>query len=217
MKTTDTSTTITTTEEDFFAQFKNTEKGFTKPLLPLNVKNNGQIGRWVIGGEELNDFQFLLLNVQQFFGDLGYTFATNWLQMWFVPLDGILSNTICYTYLKSLSAQNFLNTLNLASCKFKTRPELLLWSARFEKKSFVKEGQTVNFYCLSFSADPQLPLNHKVIQALKHEMSEQANPLDLFLPHNYVAQEPTLVSLDAKDAKQITAPAEDTVEEEPAF
>ncbi|BAQ65569.1 hypothetical protein [Geminocystis sp. NIES-3709] len=75
---------------------------------PYAVRNDCQIGQWKVGEDNLlgNNLEISIISTKNFYGNLGKTKQTSWLQVWFIasPKESRLpKNTICVTYLKTQS------------------------------------------------------------------------------------------------------------------
>jgi hypothetical protein len=98
------------------AQFKvfgtRPEHSLFLPQVPFNLRNDCRLGQWKVGEEDFRgkDIEISIIKVAQFFGNLGKTLNSFWLQVWFVAAPGCESlpkNTICLTYLKKRSIAQF--------------------------------------------------------------------------------------------------------------
>lgn len=82
------------------------------PQVPFNLRNDCRLGQWKVGEEDFRgkEIEISIIKVAQFFGNLGKTLNSFWLQVWFVAAPGCESlpkNTICLTYLKKRSIAQF--------------------------------------------------------------------------------------------------------------
>ena len=82
------------------------------PQVPFALRNDCQCAQWKVGDEDFrgNQVEISIIKVGQFFGSLGKTKNTQWLQIWFVPAPGcknLPANTVCMTYIKSRSISQF--------------------------------------------------------------------------------------------------------------
>jgi len=82
------------------------------PQVPFAVRNDCQLGQWKVGDEDLkgNTIEISIIKVAQYFGTLGKTKNTQWMQVWFVPAPeckNLPQNTVCFTYIKSRSISQF--------------------------------------------------------------------------------------------------------------
>lgn len=79
------------------------------PNTPISVRNNCQIGQWVIGDKSYGSkCSMTVLKYSKFFGELGQTKDAQWGQLWFVAEAGDLpQGMVMVTYIKSRGLQNF--------------------------------------------------------------------------------------------------------------
>jgi hypothetical protein len=79
------------------------------PEIPIAVRNNCQIGKWMMGDTECGSkCSMTILKFSKFFGDLGKTSQTLWGQLWFVVETGDLpKGTVMVTYIKTQSLRDF--------------------------------------------------------------------------------------------------------------
>jgi hypothetical protein len=82
------------------------------PQVPFNLRNDCRLGQWKVGEEDFRgkEIEISIIKVAQFFGNLGKTLNSFWLQVWFVAApdcESLPKNTICLTYLKKRSIAQF--------------------------------------------------------------------------------------------------------------
>lgn len=82
------------------------------PQVPFSLRNDCKVGMWKVGEEDYRgkEIEISIIKVAQFFGTLGKTINTPWMQVWFVPAPGcevLPKNTVCVTYLKRRSIAQF--------------------------------------------------------------------------------------------------------------
>ena len=82
------------------------------PQVPFSLRNDCKVGMWKVGEEDYRgkEIEISIIKVAQFFGTLGKTVNSPWLQIWFVPApecEGLPKNTVCVTYLKRRSIAQF--------------------------------------------------------------------------------------------------------------
>ena len=85
------------------------ENSLLVPEIPLAVRNNCQVGAWMIGDTNYgNKCSMTVLKFSKFFGDLGKTSQSLWAQLWFVTESGELpKSTVMVTYIKTQSLRDF--------------------------------------------------------------------------------------------------------------
>ena len=88
------------------------QQGIFLPQVPFNVRNDLKVGQWKVGEDDFRgkQIEISIIKVAQFFGNLGKTTNTFWLQVWFVvapDCEIFPKNTICLTYLKKRSIAQF--------------------------------------------------------------------------------------------------------------
>ena len=86
------------------------------PAQPYAVRFNCKSGQLAIGETEFlgDSAEISIVKVGRYFGDLGRTKATEWLQLFFIPAPGcgvLPSNTVCVTYIKTRSLSQFNQTV----------------------------------------------------------------------------------------------------------
>lgn len=82
------------------------------PQVPFAVRNDCSTGQWKVGDEDFrgNTIEISIIKVAQYFGSLGKTKNTQWLQVWFIPAPdckNLPANTVCMTYIKTRSISQF--------------------------------------------------------------------------------------------------------------
>lgn len=79
------------------------------PEIPINVRNNCQIGRWMIGDVDYGSTcSMTILKFSKFFGGLGKTPRELWGQVWFIAESGELpKGVVMVTYLKTQTLTDF--------------------------------------------------------------------------------------------------------------
>lgn len=125
---------------------------------PLQLRNDCQSGRWKIGSNKIGDkLRFVPLGFKKFFGDLGITYSTHWVQLFFVPITGSSEDMpldlLCVTYLKTTSASNFLNMQSLMQARIGSENwHKSFWTAKFLDKQ--KGGENpANYYAIDFDVE----------------------------------------------------------------
>lgn len=106
------------------------------PQVPFNLRNDCKVGQWKVGDENYRgkQIEISIIKVSQMFGSLGQTKNTHWLQIWFVPApnsENLPSNTVCLTYLKKRSIQQF--SEKITELMEKGEPALGIFIGSFEK------------------------------------------------------------------------------------
>jgi hypothetical protein len=126
------------------------------PEFPLGIRNDCQIGRWKIGDRPIDgDITMSIIKVARFFGDLGTTKATDWLQVWFIAESGNLPpDTVMVTYLKTRSLGNFYFTITTLMAKG-IEPASGIFKPKFEKYSGNIDGQNTSYYGLIWDWEPR--------------------------------------------------------------
>lgn len=83
------------------------------PDMPMSVRNNCQVGQWLIGDDAYGSkCSMTILKFAKFFGNLGQTKQVQWGQLWFVAESGDLpKGVLMVTYIKSRGLQNFSNLI----------------------------------------------------------------------------------------------------------
>ena len=132
------------------------ENAIVFPELPLNVRNNCQAGKWVIGDEEYGSkLSMTILKFSKFFGSLGQTDNTLWGQIWFVAESGELpKGVVMVTYIKGRSLRDF-NRLVASVQARGIEPAEGIFIPEFIKHSGQKPDETgvlkpINYYSLKW-------------------------------------------------------------------
>ena len=120
------------------------------PTPPYNLRNDCQIGQWKRGEDKLmgSSLDISILKACKFYGNIGETYKTHWLQLWFVASPDetkIPRNTVCCTYLKSRSLESFSGEL-IELMTSQIDPGTVIFKAGFEKHS----GKLGNYYSVSW-------------------------------------------------------------------
>jgi hypothetical protein len=108
------------------------------PQAPFSVRNDCSVGQWKVGDDDFrgNSIDISIIKVSQFFGTLGKTRNTQWLQVWFIPAPGedkLPANTVCLTYLKTRSINQF--SQKITELMASGEPALGIFTGSFEKHS----------------------------------------------------------------------------------
>ena len=108
------------------------------PQIPYSVRNDCQVGQFKVGDEDYrgNSIDISIIKVSQFFGSLGKTSNTQWMQIWFIPAPGceiLPQNTVCVTYIKTRSIAQF--SQKITELMASGEPALGIFTASFEKHS----------------------------------------------------------------------------------
>ena len=108
------------------------------PQIPYSVRNDCSVGQFKIRDENFvgNNMNVSILGVHQFFGTLGKSANTQWMQIWFVPAPGqenLPENTVCVTYLKNRSVTQF--SQKITELMASGEPALGIFEASFTKHS----------------------------------------------------------------------------------
>lgn len=82
------------------------------PQVPFAVRNDCSVGQWKVGDEDFrgNRIEISIIKVAQYFGSMGKTKNTQWMQVWFIPAPEckeLPTNTVCTTYIKTRSISQF--------------------------------------------------------------------------------------------------------------
>lgn len=115
------------------------------PAIPFSVRNDCSVGQWKVGDDDLRgkSIDISIIKVSQHFGSLGKTKNTHWMQIFFVPApgcDSLPQNTVCLTYLKTRSINQFSATIT--ELMEAGEPALGIFTGSFEKHS----GEMGNYH-----------------------------------------------------------------------
>ena len=118
------------------------------------VRNDCQVGQWKVGDDKFlgNSIDIAIIAMRPYFGSLGKTKNTSWLQIFFVGLPSckvLPTNTVCVTYLKTQSLTN----LGQAAVKEMEEidPSMGVFTASFAKKT----SDLGNYYVVDFAYRPR--------------------------------------------------------------
>ncbi|MDV3002828.1 MAG: hypothetical protein N5P05_004483 (plasmid) [Chroococcopsis gigantea SAG 12.99] len=119
------------------------------PQVPYNLRNDCKVGRWKVGEDDYlgKEIEVSIIKVSQFFGTLGKTANSFWLQLWFVPAPGcadLPKNTVCLTYLKKRSIAQF--SQKVTELMESGEPALGLFKGSFTKHS----GDKGDYYSVAW-------------------------------------------------------------------
>lgn len=111
------------------------------PQVPFTLRNDNKVGMWKVGEDDYRgkSIDVSILKVAQFFGSLGKTTNTFWLQLWFIAAPGcdtIPENTVCLTYLKKRSIAQF--SQKVTQLMESGEPGLGIFTGSFTKHSSEK-------------------------------------------------------------------------------
>jgi hypothetical protein len=86
------------------------------PPQPFAVRLNCQTGQVALTEDEFlgTSLEISIIKVARYFGDLGKTKQTEWLQIFFVPAPTckiLPANTVCVSYIKTRSLSQFAQTI----------------------------------------------------------------------------------------------------------
>ena len=127
------------------------------PEIPIAVRNNCQSGQWAIGDTDYGSkCSMTILKFSKFFGSLGQTSHSLWVQLWFVAETGELpQGVVMVTYIKNRS----LNDFNRVVASVQSRgvePATGIFIPEFVKHSGQKPDdsgvvKSINYYSLKWS------------------------------------------------------------------
>jgi hypothetical protein len=136
---------------------------------PYSVRNDCQIGQWKVGEDNLlgNSLKLSIIAMKNYYGNLGKTKHTQWLQLWFVAAPSeqkLPSNTVCVTYLKTRS----LTQLGQKAIEVMQNedPGMGIFTASYEKHA----GDYGNYYSIKWEwrdrTNEELPQLHLIADFL---------------------------------------------------
>lgn len=119
------------------------------PQVPFAIRNDCQCGQWKVGDEDFrgNSIELSIIKVAQYFGSLGKTKNTQWMQIWFVPAPNcknLPQNTVCMTYIKTRSISKF--SQKVTELMESGEPAEGVFVASFEKHS----GEYGTYYSVTW-------------------------------------------------------------------
>jgi len=121
------------------------------PNPSYNLRNDCQVGQWKFGDSDYkgSELEMALLKASKFYGSLGETKKTNWLQVWFIAAPSetkISQNLVCCTYIKTKSL-DLLGGKLIELMQNQIDPGLQIWKASFVQN----KGKYGTYYNLSWS------------------------------------------------------------------
>ncbi|TVQ44722.1 MAG: hypothetical protein EA365_09540 [Gloeocapsa sp. DLM2.Bin57] len=149
------------------------------PQVPFNLRNDCKVGQWKVGEEDFrgNQIEISILKVAQMFGSLGQTKNTSWLQIWFVPApnsDNLPNNTVCLTYLKKRSIEQFSQTIT--ELMQNGEPALGIFQGSFQKHS----GDYGVYFSVKWDwRTRQTPAENKQLEQIAEFLATQPKLVDL--------------------------------------
>lgn len=149
------------------------------PQIPYSVRNDCSVGQWKIGEEDFigNKLSISIIGVHQFFGSLGKTDNTQWLQVWFVPApeqEGLPENTVCVTYLKTRSIAQL--SQKITELMAAGEPALGIFEASFIKHS----GELGTYYSVVWNwKQRETEPEKKQLEAIASFLKAKPNLIDM--------------------------------------
>jgi len=149
-----------------------------QPQIPFNLRNDCKAGFWKIGEEDFigREIEISIIKVAQFFGTLGQTADTFWMQVWFVaaPTCSILpQNTVCVTYLKKRSIAQF--SQKVTQLMENGEPALGLFKGFFQKHN----GDKGDYYSVIWDWRERNETETEQLQQIADFMATKPKLLDM--------------------------------------
>ena len=148
------------------------------PDMPINVRNNCQIGQWVIGdAAQGSKCSMTVLKFAKYFGDIGESKRTQWGQLWFVAESGDLpKGIVLVTYIKSRGLENF-STLVAGIQSTGVEPATGIFTPEFVSHSGQKPDMNgvprpVNYYSLKWSWKAREPHQYDSLQQAANVLTD---------------------------------------------
>lgn len=154
---------------------------------PYQVRNDCSIGQWKVGDSDLKgkEIEISIIKVSRYFGSLGKAENTLWLQVWFVPApscDRLPQNTVCLTYLKSRSVNQF--SQKITELMQSGEPALGIFVAGFDKHS----NEYGVYYSVTWDwRERQGDEEIKQLELIEAFMKSQPALIDLSATQNMIA------------------------------
>ena len=149
------------------------------PQIPYSVRNDCSVGQFKVGDENFvgNRLTVSILGVHQFFGTLGKSANTQWIQIWFVPAPGqekLPENTVCVTYLKNRSVTQF--SQKITELMASGEPALGIFEASFTKHS----GELGTYYSVVWDwKQRETEAEKKQLDAIAAFLEAKPNLIDM--------------------------------------
>ena len=147
------------TNLDEFDPFGSIGTGIIIPEFgAMQIRNDCQTGNWKIGEKEYGPkMEMAVVKQTRYYGNLGKTLNTFWLQLFFVPIAGDLPhNVLCVTYLKKEPMREFQRLVVEVQSK-QQNPGKGLFIPTFEKQKMNRHNpqtgldESVNFYSIRWN------------------------------------------------------------------
>ena len=156
------------------------------PAMPINVRNNCQIGQWCIGDKMYGSkCSMTILKFAKFFGELGQTRDTQWGQLWFVAEAGDLpKGMVMVTYIKSRGLQGF-NSLVASIMSQGVEPATGIFTTEFTPHSGNRVDEhgvnkPINYFSLKWDWKPREDYTIlKQAAAVLNNRSNMGNLIDI--------------------------------------
>ena len=187
------------------------------PTTPFAVRNDCSTGQWKVGDDDFrgNTVEISIIKVSQYFGSLGKTKNTQWLQIFFVPApgcDNLPSNTVCLTYLKTRSISQFSQLIT--ELMESGEPALGIFTGSFEKHS----NEYGNYFSVKMDwrkreTEPEKKQLEQIANFLKSkpqlvDLSTNLIPIDGMSPEEVELMIRSAKSAQIEQPKQLAAAAE---------
>ena len=179
------------------------------PTTPFAVRNDCSVGNFKVGDDDFrgNTIEISIIKVSQYFGSLGKTKNTQWLQLFFVPApgcDNLPSNTVCLTYLKTRSISQFSQLIT--ELMQSGEPALGIFIASFEKHS----NDLGNYYSVKMDwRERKTDAEKKQLEQVANFLKSQPQLVDLstnLIPIDGMSPEEVELMIRSAKSEQLEQP-----------
>jgi hypothetical protein len=153
------------------------------PTTAYSVRNNCQIGQWMKGdgvtplGPKLS---FSPIQVVPFYGDLGKTKATHWLQVWAVSEQILNGKAIFVTYIKGQNQSSFGNLILEATLEGKQPQNVIVHSSFIQKSNEYGTYYNLHFEIADRAEDDPMQEKIMMLIASQPHLIDSNIPITLF-------------------------------------
>jgi hypothetical protein len=153
------------------------------PATAYSVRNNCQVGQWMKGdgitplGPKLS---FSPIYVVPFYGDLGKSKATHWLQVWGVSEQILNGKSVFVTYIKGQNQSSFGNLILEATLEGKQPQNVIIHSSFIQKSNEYGTYYTLHFELAERAEDD--PMQEKIMMLIAGQphLVDNNIPITLF-------------------------------------
>lgn len=164
--------------------------GILIPRPAFKIRFNCAVGKIALSENHFlgDTAEVFLIKVNHFFGSIGRTPNTNWLQVWMLGHKGLPPRVVTVGYLKTRSISNLQNSLILASVN--GNPAEKIWQVSFTSHS----NDRGKYYSVEWKTRDPVESENEIL-----ELIAQINPDELSDPET----EEKLINTENLNAQQL--------------